>query len=69
MHTHTQKQQQKNKQIIQLILCHLDVGGWRKEKGTRLIDFVYIQPQYIRLHGLVEELGGGDFFRVVLETF
>ena len=24
------------KQLIQLILCQLDVGGWRKEKGTRL---------------------------------
>ena len=28
--------QQKNKQLIQLILCWLDVGGWWKEKGTRL---------------------------------
>ena len=25
--------QQKNKQLIQLVLCQLDVGGWRKEKG------------------------------------
>ena len=24
---------QKNKQLIQLTLCWLDVGGWRKEKG------------------------------------
>ena len=24
------------KQTIQLILCQLDVGGWQKEKGTRL---------------------------------
>ena len=30
------KQQQKNKQLIQLILCQLDVGGWLKEEGTRL---------------------------------
>ena len=28
--------EKKNKQLIQLILCQLDVGGWRKEKGTRL---------------------------------
>ena len=27
---------QKNKQLIQLLLCQLDVGGWWKEKGTRL---------------------------------
>ena len=26
----------QNSQLIQLILCQLDVGGWRKEKGTRL---------------------------------
>ena len=25
-------------QLIQLILCQLDVGDWRKEKGTRLTD-------------------------------
>ena len=31
-----QQKQQKNKHLIQLILCQLDVGGWRKEKGTRL---------------------------------
>ena len=24
------------KQTIQLILCQLDLGGWWKEKGTRL---------------------------------
>ena len=35
LHT-TKKQQQKNRQLIQLILSQLDVGGWRKEKGTRL---------------------------------
>ena len=27
---------EKNKPSVQLILCQLDVGGWRKEKGTRL---------------------------------
>ena len=32
------KEKQKNKQLIQLILCQLDVGWWRKEKGTRLTD-------------------------------
>ena len=26
----------KQQQLNQLILCQLDVGGWRKEKGTRL---------------------------------
>ena len=25
----------KNKQLIQLILCQLNLGGWRKEKSTR----------------------------------
>ena len=25
----------ENKQLFQLILCQLDVGGWQKEKGTR----------------------------------
>ena len=32
------KQQQKTKtkkQLIQLILCQLDVGGWRKERGLQ----------------------------------
>ena len=29
-------EKQKNKQLIQLVLCQLDVGGWWKEKGTRL---------------------------------
>ena len=32
------KQNKKQQQIIQLILCQLDVGGWRKEKGTRLTE-------------------------------
>ena len=27
---------QKNIQLIHLVLCQLDVGGWQKEKGTRL---------------------------------
>ena len=26
--------QQKNRQLIQLMLCQLDVGGWQKDKGT-----------------------------------
>ena len=36
----------KNKQSIQLILCQLDVGGWRKEKNTRLTQghFSFRQP-------------------------
>ena len=34
------KQQQKNKQLIQLTSCPLDVGGWRKERGTRLTDVI-----------------------------
>ena len=28
------------KRLIQLILCQLDVGGWWKEKGTRLTDMM-----------------------------
>ena len=27
-------------QTIQIILCQLNVGGWRKETGTRLTDVV-----------------------------
>ena len=38
--THNIKQQQTNKQLIQLILCQLDVGGWRKEKATRLTEAI-----------------------------
>ena len=38
--THNIKQQQTNKQLIQLILCQLDVGGWRKEKATRLTEVI-----------------------------
>ena len=39
LRTTTQKQKKKKgKQFIQLILCQLDVGGWRKEKGTRLTE-------------------------------
>ena len=30
------KEKKKNKQLMQLILCQLDVGGWRKEEDTRL---------------------------------
>ena len=29
-------EEEKKHQLIQLILCQLDVGGWQKEKGTRL---------------------------------
>ena len=38
----TKQKQQKNKekQTIQLILCQLDVGDWRKEKGSRLTDVI-----------------------------
>ena len=32
----TKKQQHKNKQLIQLILCQSGVGGWWKEKDMRL---------------------------------
>ena len=30
----------KTKQLIQLILCQMDVGGWLKEKGTRVTDVI-----------------------------
>ena len=30
--TYNNDKKQKNKQLIQLISCQLDVGGWRKEK-------------------------------------
>ena len=33
-------EKQKNKQLIQLILCQLEMGGWQKEKGTRLTDVI-----------------------------
>ena len=36
-------------------------------KKTYLIDFVQIQPQYIRLDGLIVEFGGGGFFETFLE--
>ena len=32
---------ERKKQLIQLILCHLDVGGWQKQKGTRLTDALF----------------------------
>ena len=38
--TYSIKKKQKNKQLIQLILCQLDVGGWRKEKGKKLTDVI-----------------------------
>ena len=31
---------EKNKQLSQLILCQLDVGDWRREKGTILTDVI-----------------------------
>ena len=31
--------------------------------NTSLVDFIQVQPQYIRLDGLIVELGGGDFFK------
>ena len=34
--TYKKKERQKNKQLIQFILCQLDVGGWRKEKESTL---------------------------------
>ena len=34
--------QHKNKLLIQLISCQLDVGGWRKEKGTRQLKSVLL---------------------------
>ena len=34
--TYNNKQQQKNKDLIQLILCQWDVRGWQKEKGMGL---------------------------------
>ena len=40
LRTTTTTKTEKNKPLIQLILCHLDVGGWRKEKGTRLTDVI-----------------------------
>ena len=30
----TAQNQKNQQQLNQLILCQLDVGGWRKEKGT-----------------------------------
>ena len=36
----TEKKTTTKKQLMQLILCQLDVGGWRKEKGTRLTDVI-----------------------------
>ena len=30
----------KNKHLMQLISCQLDVGGWQKEKGMRLTDVI-----------------------------
>ena len=42
--THNIKQQQTNKQLIQLILCQLDVGGWQKEKGMRLTGQLVLCP-------------------------
>ena len=34
----------KEKQTIQLILCQLDVGGWWKEKGLRLLKIRRFSP-------------------------
>ena len=31
----TNKKPQKNKQLIQLILCQLDVGSWQNEKEAK----------------------------------
>ena len=31
------QQQLKNEQLIQLILCQFDVGGWQKEEGLVLV--------------------------------
>ena len=46
-------EKQKNKQLIQLILRRLDVGGWRKEKGTRLTDVMKKKAPKDRLATLV----------------
>ena len=47
-------QKQKNKQLIPLILCQLDVGGWQKEKGTRL-KFMIEQLSLITQCDMTEE--------------
>ena len=40
---HKNRRRKKHtKQLLQLILCQLDVGGWRKEKVMRLTDSIII---------------------------
>ena len=38
--SYIQHKNKTKKQLIQLILCQFDVGGWWKEKGTRLTDVI-----------------------------
>ena len=45
-----------NKQLIQLILCQLDVGGWQKEKGMRLTDVSHMILVKTILQGTVSQL-------------
>ena len=51
-----------NKQLIQLISCQLDAGGWRKEQGTRLTvqcPFPSASPVFLFLCCI--QLGKEDF--------
>ena len=40
------KNRRKKPKLIQLILYQLDVGGWRKEKGTRLTFFFFLNKEF-----------------------
>ena len=57
----TEKQQQQ-KQLIQLILCHLDVGGWREERTQDLFLFSFL---YIALRGLSRKFARFVLFRPI----
>ena len=60
--SYVQHKNRKKTQLIQLILCQLDVGGWRKEKGTRLTIVGVLSP--VNLYGLYQDC----FSEVVLSS-